>query len=56
MIPEIAKWTLVALFALSAVLNVMFVGKPRRPTTGGVAATIVVINSLAIAAILTWWQ
>lgn len=44
-------WFLVAFFFLNLVIAVTQVGKPRKPTTPGVGAGIVVIDSLIIAAI-----
>ena len=44
-------WFLAAWFLLSAVVNVAYVGKPRKPTTAGVAASVVVIDALIIAGI-----
>lgn len=44
-------WFLVWFFFTSAIITVTQVGKPRKPTTPGVAAGVVVIDALIIAAI-----
>lgn len=56
MIPEIAKWAIIAMIAFGTIASVLEVGKPRQPTTGATAATVVVLHALIIAAILAWWQ
>lgn len=38
-------YTLIALYALSIVINIATVGKPRRPMTPGLAAATTVINA-----------
>lgn len=44
-------WFFVAWVFLTAVMTVASVGKPKKPTTPGVAAWVVVICALIIAAI-----
>jgi len=43
------KWILLAYYALSVLLVVRSVGKPRQPITGGSAAFVIVI-----AGVLAW--
>jgi hypothetical protein len=52
----VSKWTLAALMALGALLTVSGVGKPRKPTTGGVAAYVVVMDALFVTAIVVFWD
>lgn len=51
----ILKICIVGYIALGALLSVAMVGKPRKPTTPGVAAGVVLICSLEILAVLYWW-
>lgn len=44
-------WFLAGWFLLGAVVTVSQVGKPKKPTTAGVAAGVVVIDALIIAGI-----
>jgi hypothetical protein len=43
------KYVLLALYAASAILTVAWIGKPRKPTTPGVAAL-----TLVFSAMLAW--
>lgn len=52
---EVAKWLIVGLLALGAVLSISSVGKPRKPLEPRIAATVAVVNALVIAAILAYW-
>lgn len=52
----IAKWFLVGMIALGALLVVASVGKPARPITGGRAAWVVAINATYITLIVTFWR
>lgn len=45
-------WTLAAWHALGALLVVANVGKPKKPTTGSVAAVIVLIEAAIIAGLI----
>ena len=48
------KIALTAVLALSALLNVLIVGKPREPVTPGTAAVTVALNALLIVGIWIW--
>jgi hypothetical protein len=48
-------WFLIALLSLGSLATVFMVGKPRQPTTAGVAALSVLFNALLITAILLWY-
>jgi len=48
-------WFLIAFLSLGALATVLMVGKPRQPTTAGVAALSVLFNALLITAILLWY-
>ena len=52
----IAKWFIVGLVALSSLLVIGSVGKPRKPITPGSAATTVAINALFIVLIVVFWD
>lgn len=47
-----AGWIIVGFLALSALVTVWMVGKPREPVTpGGALATVVIYGALVIAAL-----
>lgn len=52
---EFVKWSLIAFWTLGAVAVITQVGKPRKPTTGGMAATTVILVALQMVAVLTYW-
>lgn len=56
MFESVAKWTMVGLMAVSALLTVGAVGKQRKPLEGGTAAVVVLVNALWIAAIVAYWD
>ena len=56
MLEQLAKWGMIGLMAFSALMVITGVGKPRKPLTGGVAATTVAVNALWITAIVVWWD
>lgn len=47
-------WFLAAFFLMSTVVTVSMVGKPRKPTTAGIAAAVVIIDALLIAGIFVF--
>jgi hypothetical protein len=53
---EIAKWFIVGMMALGALLTVSAVGKARKPLTSGTAAVVVAANAVYIVAIVLWWR
>lgn len=56
MLEQVAKWSMVGLMAFSALLTIISVGRPRKPVTGGQAATVVAVQAVWIMTILTWWH
>lgn len=52
---EFVKWFLVGFLALASLLSISSVGKPRKPTTGGEAATAVFLNALMAVLIVVFW-
>lgn len=46
-------WGALAFLAFGAILTVVGVGKPRKPTTPGVAAFVVVVD-IILAALVVW--
>lgn len=56
MIEQIVKWTICGFMALGALLTVGSVGKRKTPTTGGIAAFVVIVDAAMIAAIAAWWD
>jgi hypothetical protein len=51
---EFAKWFIVGMMALGALLTVSAVGKARKPLTSGTAAAAVLFNAVYIVAIVLW--
>jgi hypothetical protein len=56
MLEQFAKWGMVGLMAFAALMTIVAVGKPRKPLTGGVAATTVAMQAVWITSILIWWH
>jgi hypothetical protein len=54
-VSEFAKWFLVVMLALGALLTVSDVGKPRTPTTSGTATLTVLFSALYIVLIVAFW-
>lgn len=52
----IAKWFIVSMFALSALLTIASVGRPRKPLTPGMAAGMVAHSVLYIVLIVVFWR
>jgi uncharacterized paraquat-inducible protein A len=52
----VAKWTLIALFVIGAILTIAKTGQPRKAITPGDAATIAIIDAVIILAIVTFWN
>lgn len=46
------QWILSSVIALSTIVTVTMVNKPRKPITAGTAAIVVVLNGLMIIAIV----
>jgi hypothetical protein len=49
------KWALYAIaafIALGSILTVTSVGKPRKPTTGGIAAAVIVVDAFIIPVLI----
>lgn len=46
-------WLMVALLVTSSVLTILLIGRPRQPTTAGVAVVILVVNSLYMWGVLS---
>ena len=47
------KWVLLGILALNTLVAIATVGKPRRPTTPGVAVAVLVLNSLLAWAVVS---
>jgi hypothetical protein len=45
-------WTLIVLYTLSTVVNVLIIGQPRKPQTQGGAAAALLMNALIIIGII----
>jgi hypothetical protein len=45
-------WLLVILYTLGTVLTILEIGKPRKPTTEGHAALVLLINGLFVIGII----
>lgn len=56
MAAEIAKWFLVCMLALGALLTIAAVGKPRKPLTSGTAAWVVAFNAAYIVLVIVFWR
>lgn len=56
MLEQMVKWSMCALMAFGALMSITSVGSPRKPLTGGQAATIAAVQALWIAAIIKWWD
>jgi hypothetical protein len=54
-VSEFAKWFLIVMLALGALLTVSGVGKPRTPTTSGTATLTVLLSALYIVLIVAFW-
>lgn len=52
----IAKWVIVAWLTLGAILTVTMVGKPRKPTTPGGTAGVVLITAAIVVIIILQWR
>lgn len=52
---EIVKWCFVAWFVLAGLIVIGQVGKPKKPTTPGVAVATVLILGLEVFLVLTFW-
>lgn len=52
---ELLHLFLVFLFCFGAFTTITQVGKERKPITGGMAATIVLVQGFIIAALIVWW-
>lgn len=48
-------WLLPALYTIGALATVASVGKPRKPITPGLAATVVATNGLLIGLLIIGW-
>lgn len=55
MVSEVVKWCFVAWLAISGLIVVGQIGKPKRPTTPAVAVVTVVILGFEAFLILTFW-
>ena len=49
------KWLLIGLWVLSAVSNILLIGKPRQPMSHGMAALQVVLCGLCVWGLLVNW-
>ncbi len=47
-----ALYAIAAFIALGSIATVVNVGKPRKPTTGGVAAAVIVIDAFIIPVLI----
>lgn len=56
MIAEVAKWLIVGVLSLGALLVVASVGKPRRVLTSGQAAVAVAANAVYVTLIVLYWR
>lgn len=52
----IAKWAVLTWCGISALIVVAGIGKPRKPTTPGVAVLTLVIIGAEAATIWIWWR
>jgi hypothetical protein len=50
------KWLLVGVLSAGALLTVVDVGKPRKPISGGGAATTVAVTAYLVAGLLYYWR
>ncbi|WP_282847185.1 hypothetical protein [Microbacterium oxydans] len=53
MLLQIALWASAAWLAFGAFATIGSIGKTRKPTTSGVAITVVIISTIMIGAIVT---
>lgn len=51
----IAKWVMVSMFVIGALVTVNSVGKPRRPVTPGTAAWVLAVNAAYVVLIILLW-
>lgn len=52
---HVAKWGIVAMLTMGALVTIACVGKPRAPTTPGVAAVSTMVTALMVVLIVLWW-
>jgi hypothetical protein len=52
----IAKYAIIAVFAISILAAISAIGKPRRPLTSADAILLTVANTLWIVLILVFWK
>lgn len=51
---EIFKWVVIGVTALSLLVNIILIGKERKPLTGQEVALNVLVNALIIAGLIYW--
>lgn len=47
------KWTLIALYVVSALLTVATIGRPRKPLEAGTAVAVLIIDALLVLLVVT---